>query len=158
MGETKSKFLQDLIDKKGPGAGEPKSFSSERQHTAQSFAMHVDYRDGRCGEGVGWSHFGRYKWVDRGDHESLRILFGPLCGIEILGQNLSVLMAEIREGQLNGIREMTSGQATLAVRDGSGDPVITSVTAYPDFDTLFESLKKEEEDKHETRFTRRVER
>jgi hypothetical protein len=156
MAETKSKFLRDLIDKGNESVEAAKSFTSERQQTAQALALHVDYRDGRSNEGVGWSHFGRYQWRDLGNHESLRIIFGPMCAMEITGHNLGALVREIRDGQLNGIKEMVTGQAKLAVHEGHEEPVISGVTAYPDFDAVFESIKEEANQEHDTGFVGKV--
>ena len=47
MPEQKSKFLGKILDGKGPSSDEGKSFTSERQHTAQAFNLHVERRDGR---------------------------------------------------------------------------------------------------------------
>jgi hypothetical protein len=161
MPETKSRFLNKILESQSPEPDD-KGYTSERQHTAQSLTLHVDYRDGLSGEGTAWSHLGRYKWRDQGSHESLRIIFGPMCAMEIIGHNLGVLVGEIREGQLNGIKEMISGQSALAIHEGSKEPVITGVSAYPDFDTLFEEIKEEakgdSKDAAKTRFTERFER
>ena len=155
MPEAKSKFLKELIDR-GPERGEAKSFTSERQPAAQSFNLHVERRDGRQAEGFPWSHYSGYRWTDEGDHERLVVLFG-MRAIEIEGVDLGGLVEEIREGQLNGIRELTSAQATLLARDNPDkEPVITSVKMYPDFDEILKEIKGEE--KHETRFTRKFER
>ena len=43
-----------------------KSFTSERQHTAQAFNLHVERRDGRRAEGFAWSHYVGYEWTDEG--------------------------------------------------------------------------------------------
>lgn len=157
MPETKSRFLERILE---PTGEEGKAFTSERQHSAQAFALHVDYRNGLSSEGTAWSHFGRYKWQDHGDHESLRIVFGPMCAIEVQGHNLGILVGEIREGQLNGIKEMVTSQAQLAVHEDPEALVISSVTAYPDFDKFFEAIKEEAkgEDGHENRHARRIER
>ena len=53
-------------------------------------------------EGFPWSHYAAYQWTDDGARETLVVLFGTRA-IEIEGHNLGVLVAEIREGQLNGI-------------------------------------------------------
>jgi hypothetical protein len=66
--------------------------------------------------------------------------------IEIEGHNLGVLVAEIREGQLNSIRELASGQAQL-LKQGNPDnrPVIESVKSYPDFESILREIKGEDE-------------
>jgi hypothetical protein len=141
------------------GREETKNYTEERQLTAQSFALHVDYRDRLKSEGVAWSHFGRYEWKDLGDHERLRIVFGPSCALEIRGHNLNVLVAKIREGQLKGIAEDITSAAQLAVHEGTKEPVILEVSAYPDFERLFEEIKeeaKEGKDGPETGFAKRV--
>jgi len=83
--------------------------------------------------------------------------FCSACAVEIEGHNLGVLVAEIREGQLNSIRELASGQAQL-LQQGNPDnqPVIESVKSYPDFEEVLKQLKGEDE--HENRHTRRFER
>jgi len=156
MPETKSKFLKDLIEKKTPGADEPKSFTSERQHTAQAFNLHIERRDGKQAEGFAWSHYAGYRWTDEGTHERLVVIFGGRA-VEIEGHHLGALVDEIREGQLNGIRELTSGQGTLLARDNpDNEPVVTRDTMYPDFEEILKEIKGEE--KHETRFARKFER
>ena len=158
MPETKSKFLSKLIEDKETAP----SFTSERQPTAQALVLHVDYRDGLSSEGATWSHLVRYKWRDMGDHERLRIIFGPMCIMEILGHNLVPLIAKLREGQLNGIFEALTSQTALVVAEGGADTIISSVTAYPDFDTLFEEIREEakEDEKNAAKggFIRRLER
>lgn len=144
MPEAKSQFLSKIIEGKGPDTEEhTAAYTKERQHTAQAFALHVDYRDGLSSEGVAWSHFGRYHWRDLGTHESLRIIFGGMCGMEITGHNLQLLLTDVRSGQLNGIKEMLSGQVMLAKPESVNNALITSVKAYPNFDALFEEIKQE---------------
>jgi len=136
---------------------EQKSFSKERQHASQAFTLNIDYRDNLSSEGVTWSHFGRYQWKDLGSHERLRLMFGPMCGLEITGHNLQQLIADIRQGQLNGLKELVSGKITLAKSEGTTEPLIIAVNAFPDFDTQFESLKEEgKEEEHETGHAGRV--
>jgi hypothetical protein len=158
MPENKSQFLAKIITGKEAERDEQVSgFTKERQHTAQAFVLHVDYRDGLSGEGVAWSHFGRYHWRDLGTHERLRIIFGGMCGMEIEGHNLQSLVTEVRSGQLNGIREMLSGQVMLGKQESASEAIINSVRAYPNFDALFEELKKEgQEEEHESGHAGRV--
>lgn len=139
---TQKSFAEAVLNTstRGQERRPEKGFAGERQHTAQSFSLHVDFRDGRAGEGVAWSHFARYRWRDAGEHESLRIIFGPACAMEILGHNLGSVVDLVREGRLNALREMTSAEASLAVHQGSADPVILAVTTYPDFDRFFETV------------------
>src|SRR5450755_126761 len=127
MPETKSKFLDKILDNKGTSSGDESSFSKERQHTAQAFNLHVERRDGRHAEGFAWSHYVGYQWTDEGERERLIVVFGARA-IEIEGHRLDVLMSQIREGQLNGIRELVSRQAALLEHDNPSDqPVIMSV-------------------------------
>jgi hypothetical protein len=146
MPETKSKFLGRILDDKGAGPQEGASFTKERQHTAQAFNLHVERRDGRCAEGFAWSHYVGYKWTDEGDRERLIVVFGARA-IEIEGHRLGILINQIREGQLNGIRELVSRQATLMEHDNPDDqPGIMSVKSYPDFDDILREIKGEEDD------------
>src|ERR1700677_3667140 len=108
MPDQKSRFLGKILDAKGAGPDEQASFTSERQHTAQAFNLHVERKDGRRTEGFAWSHYAGYQWSDDGGNERLVVLFGNRA-VEIEGHNLGVLVAEIREGQLNSIRELASG-------------------------------------------------
>jgi hypothetical protein len=153
MPEGKSKFLQDLIDKKGPDT-EAKSFTAERQATAQAFNLHVERRDGRRSEGFAWSHYVGYQWTDEGEHERLVVLFGARA-VEIEGHHLGALIDEIREGQLNSIRELVSGKAMLMQQaNPQNEPVILSVKTYPDFEEILKDIKGEDDDQH--RHTKRV--
>src|ERR1017187_9753900 len=102
MPEQKSRFLDKILDAKGAGAEAEASFTSERQHTAQAFNLHVERRDGRRAEGFAWSHYAGYQWTDEGEFERLVVIFGERA-VEIKGHNLGVLVGEIREGQLNSI-------------------------------------------------------
>jgi len=154
MPEKKTRFLDTILDAKTAAAGDGRSFTSERQHTAQAFNLHVERRDGRRAEGFAWSHYAGYQWTDEGSHERLVVVFG-MRAVEVEGHNLGVLVNEIREGQLNSIREMTTGQALLQEATNT-EPVISSVKMYPDFDEILRDLKGEDE--HETRHTRRIER
>jgi len=157
MHETKSRLLNRILESKDAEQDAARSFTSERQHAAQAFALHVDFRDGLASEGSAWSHFARYRWADLGEHERLRVIFGPTCVMEILGHNLGKLVASIREGQLNGLREMSSAETALALHEGSEEPVILRVSAYPDFDKFFEAVRQGEEE-HEPGFAGKVRR
>jgi hypothetical protein len=122
MHDAKPKsFTKALIDKMGKAHEDDpeRTFTSERQHTAQAFNLHVERRDGRRTEGFAWSHYAGYQWTDEGSHERLVVVFG-MRAIEIEGHNLGVLVTEIREGQLNSIRELASGQAQL-LQQGNPD-------------------------------------
>ena len=154
MPDTKSGFLRKIIDQSGEESA--KSFTSERQLTAQAFNLHVERRDGRHSEGFAWSHYFTYKWSDEGEHERLVVVFGTRA-VEIEGHHLGVLVNEIREGQLNSIRELTTGQGMLVANDNpDNEPVISSVKMYPDFEEIFREIKGEDE--RETRHAKRFER
>lgn len=146
MPETKSRALQRILDEKTPGEDQGKSFTKERQHTAQAFNLHVERRDGRQAEGFAWSHYVGYQWTDEGNRERLVVVFGARA-IEIEGHKLGILTEQIREGQLNGIRELVSRQATLLEHDSPEDqPVIMSVKSYPDFEDILKEIKGEDDD------------
>ena len=74
------------------------------------------------------------------------VLFGTRA-VEIEGHNLGVLVDEIREGQLNGVRELANRQRRRCWSTASGDtePVITSVKTYPDFEEILKEIKGEED-------------
>jgi hypothetical protein len=148
MPDTKSKFLNRIIDEKSTG-NEGAAFTKERQHTAQAFNLHVERKDGRRTEGFAWSHYMGYQWTDDGHHERLVVIFGSRA-VEIEGHNLGVLVTEIREGQLNSIRELASRQATLLEHEKpDGGPIISSVKSYPDFEQILKDIKGEDDDKPE---------
>ena len=76
------------------------------------------------------------------------MIFGERA-IEIEGHRLGILTDQIREGQLNGIRELVSRQATLLEHDNPDDePVIVSVRSYPDFEDILREIKGEDDDEH----------
>lgn len=156
MPDTKSRFLKKIIEDAGAESGETPSFTKERQHTAQSLNLHIEHKDGRSSEGLAWSYYTCYRWTDEGSQERLVVVFG-MRAVEIEGHNLGVLVNEIREGQLNSIRELASGQAQL-LKFGNPDhqPVITTVKTYPNFEDVLKEIKGEDE--HETRHAKRFER
>src|SRR5580698_11465938 len=155
MPEKKTRFLDTILDSKAAGGDDGKTFTSERQHTAQAFNLHVERRDGRRSEGFAWSHYAGYQWTDEGSHERLVVVFG-MRAIEIEGHNLGVLVTEIREGQLNSIRELASGQAQLLQHaNPDNQPVIESVRSYPDFAEILKGIKGEDD---EPGFARKVSR
>lgn len=153
MHNAKSKFLDRILDQPGD---EAKSYTAERQLAAQAFNLHVERRDGRSAEGFPWAHYAGYRWSDEGSHERLLVIFGERA-LEIEGHHLKALVNEIRDGQLNSLRELTTAQRTLLERDNpDNEPVITSVKSYPDFEEMLKDIKGEH--KSETRFTDRLER
>jgi hypothetical protein len=157
MPETKSRFLNKILETRDAEPDAPKSYTSERQHAAQAFNLHVERRDGRRSEGFAWSHYAGYQWTDEDSHERLVVVFG-MRALEIEGHNLGVLVSEIRDGQLNSLRELASGKAMLLEQaNPDNDPVITSVKSYPDFEAILKGIKGEP-DEHEARHTRRLER
>jgi hypothetical protein len=97
-------------------------------------------------EGFAWSHYAGYRWSDEGEREKLVVLFGNRA-VEIEGHKLGILVGQIREGQLTGIRELASRQVTLLEHEnGDGQPVIMSVRTYPDFEEILNEIKGEEDD------------
>jgi hypothetical protein len=153
MPEPKSKFLGEILHSTAETA---KSFSKERQLAAQSFNLHIERRDGRRTEGFAWSHYVGYQWTDEGEHERLVVIFGERA-VEIEGHNLGVLVAEIRDGQLNGIRELASRQNTVLQQSNpDNEPIIASVKSYPDIEEILKEIKGEQDDK--SKHTRRLER
>jgi hypothetical protein len=153
MPEAKSQFLRKLLNDKGDLPEDNPPFTAERQLTAQSFNLHVERRDGKQSEGFAWSHYAGYSWSDGGGHETLVVLFGPRA-VEIEGHNLKPLVDQIREGQLNGIREMVTAQAELKTANADTDPIIRAIRTYPDFEELLKEIKGEDE--HGTGFARKV--
>jgi hypothetical protein len=147
MPEAKSRFLNKILESKDAEPDAAKSYTSERQHSAQAFNLHVERRDGRRAEGFAWSLYAGYQWTDEGDHERLIVVFGARA-VEIEGHHLDALVREIREGQLNSIRELASGKAMLLVQaNPDNDPVITSVKSYPEFDEILKEIKKGEDER-----------
>lgn len=158
MPETKSRFAERILGGRATPVEEDdaRSYTSERQHTAQSLNLHVERKDGRRTEGFAWSHYETYQWTDEGSHERLVVVFGRRA-VEILGHNLGVLVTEIREGQLNSIRELAGGQSMqLNQANPDNQPIITGVKSYPEFEDILKAIKGEDE--RETRFTRKLER
>lgn len=153
MPEARSRVVHKILEQTGDGA---KGYTKERQLSAQSFALHVERRDGKSAEGFSWSHYAGHHWTKGEDNEKLVVLFGQRA-VEVEGHNLGVLVEGIRDGQLNGIRELSSGQAML-LRQANPDnePVIERVKCYPEFDEILKEIKGENDDK--TRFARRIER
>jgi hypothetical protein len=144
MHDEKSRFLQKLLNEKGdlPEDNVP-SYSSERQQTAQAFNLHVEKRDGMHAEGFSWGQYVGYYWTDEGSHERLLMVFGPRA-LEILGQYLRALVEEIRQGQLNLVRELTTAQRTqLEQSNPDHQPIIASVKSYPDLEEMLKEIKGE---------------
>lgn len=157
MPEAKSSFLDKILENRTTvERDELTSFTSERQHSAQSFNLHVERKEGRRAEGFAWSHYETYQWTDEGNQERLVVVFGRRA-VEILGHNLGVLVTEIREGQLNSVRELAGGQSMqLSQANPDNQPIITAVKSYPEFEDILKAIKGEDE--RETRFTRKLER
>jgi hypothetical protein len=146
MPEAKSKFIGKILDAGNARTEDGPSYTKERQHTVQAFNLHVERRDGRRAEGFAWSHYVGYQWTDEGERERLIVIFGARA-IEIEGHKLGILTNQIREGQLNGIRELVSRQATLLEHDSPDDqPVIMSVRSYPEFEDILREIRGEEDD------------
>jgi hypothetical protein len=131
-------------------------FTKERQHTAQAFTLHVEWKDGRRTEGFAWAHYTGYRWVDDGTHERLILIFGPRA-VEFEGHHLGTLVREIREGKLSSVREMSSRkQALLSRANPDEEPVIKAIRSYPDVEQILNEIKGEEDD--QGRHARRLQR
>lgn len=138
----KSRAVERILDR---DAAAEKSFTKERQHTAQAFTLHVEWRDGRRTEGFAWAHYLGYRWTDDGHVERLALIFGDRA-IEIEGHNLGALVEEIREGKLNSVREMSSSkQMLLSQANPAGEPVISIIRSYPELDEILKQIKGEDE-------------
>ena len=80
-----------------------------------------------------------------------------LRALEIEGHNLGVLVTEIRDGQLNSIREMpTVQQKLLGQSNEENQPIISAVKAYPDIDEILKQIRGDDDD--QVGFARRLER
>jgi hypothetical protein len=153
MTEAKSRVVHRILVQAGEAA---KSYTKERQLSAQSLSLHVERRDSLSAEGFSWAHYVGHRWTEEGEREKLVVLFGERA-IEVEGHNLKVLVEGIREGQLNGIRELPSGQvALLRQANPDNEPIIETVKCYPEFDEILKEIKGENDDKG--RFARRIER
>jgi hypothetical protein len=153
MPEGRSRVVHKILEQSEDAA---RSYTKERQLSAQSFALHVERRDGKNAEGFSWSHYVGHHWTREEGREKLVMLFGQRA-VEVEGQNLAALVESLRDGQLNGIRELTGAQAAL-LRQANPDnePIIESVKCYPEFDEILKEIKGENDDKG--RFARRIER
>lgn len=141
---VKPRAVERILGERGD---EEKAFTKERQHTAQAFTLHVEWKDGRRTEGFAWAHYLGYRWNDNGDKETLVLIFGPRA-VEIEGHNLGKLVEEIREGKLSSVREMNSSrQMLLSQSNPAEEPVIQAIRSYPDMDEILKELKGESDDK-----------
>lgn len=134
---------------------EEKAFAKERQHTAQAFTLHAEWKDGRHAEGFAWAYYSGYRWLDDGGNERVILIFGPRA-LEIEGRNLGPLVSEIREGKLNLVREMSSSKQSLLRAENPDEPVIVALRSYPDVEKILNEIKGEEDD--QTRHVRRAQR
>jgi hypothetical protein len=137
---VKNRTLDRILER----SDEEKAFTKERQHTAQAFTLHVEWKDGRRTEGFAWAHYLGYCWSDNGENEKLALIFGERA-IEIEGHNLVKLVDEIREGKLSSIREIpTAAQMQLRHANPSGEPIISAIRSYPDVDEILQEIKGEQ--------------
>ncbi len=150
---ARSKVLDKiLVDTREDG----KAYAKERQHTAQAFTLHVEWKDGRRAEGFAWALYTGYLWADDGDAERLILIFGARA-IEIEGHNLAPIVGEIREGKLNLIREMNSSNRMLLAHSNPADePIISAIHSFPGVEQILSDIKGEDDDKG--RHARRVQR
>lgn len=153
MAEARSRVVHKILEQTGDAA---KSYTKERQLSAQSFTLHIERRDGRSAEGFSWAHYVGHHWTQDDGGEKLTVLFNERA-VEIQGHNLRALVDGVRDGQLNGIRELPSSKVALLRQSNPDDePIIESVRCYPEFDEILKEIKGENDDK--ARFTRRIER
>ena len=138
---VRSKILNDILEPRD----EEKAFAKERQHTAQAFTLHVEWKDGRRTEGFAWAHYSGYRWADDGDKERLILIFGPRA-LEIEGLNLGPLIEQIREGKLNLVREMSSSKQTLVGHESADEPIIGTIRSYPDVEQILREIKGDDDD------------
>jgi len=154
-----SKFVRRILEEQGDHVEDHEpmtSSSSERQLTAQAFNLHIEHLDGRVSEGFAWSHYAGYRWRDDGEHETLVILFGTRGAVEITGLNLRSLVAKVREGQLNSVRELTTSQRKqLEQMNPENQAIIAGIKTFPDFDEVLREIKGEQ-DEQPTRHARRA--
>ena len=151
---TRSKVLDDILQ---PRQDEKTPFGKERQHTAQAFTLHVEWKDGRHTEGFAWAHYTGYQWLDDSASEKLVLIFGPRA-LEIEGHNLGVLVEEIREGKLNRVRETSSSKSILLKHSGEPDePIISAIHSYPKIEEILKEIKGEDDD-DKGRHARRLQR
>lgn len=147
---ARSKVLDKILEPRE----DEKSYAKERQHTAQAFNLHVEWKDGRRAEGFPWALYSGYSWADDADKERLILLFGARA-IEIEGHNLAPIVGEIREGKLNLIRELNSSKRTLLTHSNPADePIISAIHAFPTVNEILCEIKGENDDKG--RHARRV--
>jgi hypothetical protein len=153
MPETRSRVVHKILEQSGEAA---KSYTKERQLSAQALSLQVEHRDGLSAEGFSWSYYKGHRWKNESGRETLVVWFDDRV-IEVEGRNLKPLVDSIRDGQLNGIRELSGSQAALLRQSNPDDePIIENVRCYPEFDELLKEIKGENDDK--ARFTRRIER
>jgi hypothetical protein len=153
MPETRSRVVHKILEQSEDAA---KSYTKERQLSAQALSLQVEHRDGLSAEGFSWSYYKGHRWKNEGGRERLVVLFDDRM-IEVEGRNLKVLVDSIRDGQLNGIRELSGSQvALLRQANPDNEPIIESVKCYPEFDEILKEIKGENDDKG--RFARRIER
>lgn len=153
MPEARSRVVHKILEQTVEGA---KSYTKERQLSAQAFCLHVEWRDGRRSEGFSWANYQGHRWTQEGEHEKLVVLFGERF-IELQGHNLGALVEAIRDGQLNGIRELASGRvALLRQSNPENEPIVVSVKSCPEFDEILKGIGGENDDKG--KFARRLER
>jgi hypothetical protein len=153
MPEARSRVVHKILEQTGEAA---RSYTKERQLSAQSFTLHVERGDGKSAEGFSWSHYVGHHWTRDEGRERLVMLFGQRA-VEVEGRNLGALVESLREGQLSGIRELPGSKVALLRQANPDDePIIESVRCYPEFDEILKEIKGENDDK--ARFTRRIER
>jgi hypothetical protein len=148
---VKRKALERILDR----GEDVKTHTSERQHAAEAFVLHLEYKDGRSSENIPWMRFVRANLTDHSSHERLTVLFDN-CVVEIDGHNLKPIEDALRENKLKGISEMLSQQVTLKRSEGIMEPLVSSIRCYPEIDVAISQMKGEDDD--QGRHARRVQR
>jgi hypothetical protein len=139
----RSKVLRRILEEDGDHSEDHEHYhTSEWQHAAQAFNLHVERRDGLHSENFPWMDYSGCQWKDEGSHETLVILFRSRA-VEIEGYNLKALEDEVRSGQLNSVKEMITAQASAKQANADSDPIIREIRMYPDFEEILKDIKGE---------------
>jgi len=148
---AKSKTLARILDRDE----DVRSHTSERQHAAQAFALHLEYKDGRASENIPWMRFVRANLTDYSDCERLTVLFDN-CVVEVDGHNLKAIEEDLRECRLKEIVELLSQQVKLKRAEGAAEPLVSAIRCYPEIDIAVSQMKGEDDD--QGRHARRLQR
>jgi hypothetical protein len=140
MPDKQKSFAETLLKNTARADPEDQKKTYTSEHTAQAQNLQVEYKTGRLVDVFTWPMFRRARWTDEGEHERLTIVFADGL-IEIEGHNLRVLLDQINEGKLKGVKEQISSQVTLMQANAAEEPVIRAVRSYPDFEEVLQEVK-----------------